>query len=375
MRRSLDRTSETRRGSRGSTSSPASLATPGAVAAPRGRAGVRPQIAPNSFPLPLDPVGPCRLESCLRRARGAGRTKPPEEHYAEAERSSGRWTKAFPARRIFAAGPFGPGRSLFRPTRACTSQRSSTLCEKKTSQFATCSRSSALTHRSRAPSVRLAPSTEHRRLKVSPRGSRFGGGQSEDRTKVSPARCIFFALPSRSRCSASADHRARRSLKTAAPRRLSRVRNRLESTGGSRPCRLLSTSAICAKFVLDALDPGAPACIEWRCTEYGASEVDGSPSGSRFGGGQSESRTKAPPARCIFFVSQLGAPRVRSTEREDPEGARFAGAVARQRPAARSSPQQRRFRGRCRASRPAARFEQACVSSKTCDGSSFSSPR
>jgi hypothetical protein len=48
--------------------------------------------------------------SCLRRARGAGRTKPPEEHYAEAEGSSGRWTKAFPARRIysrFAAGKAG----------------------------------------------------------------------------------------------------------------------------------------------------------------------------------------------------------------------------------------------------------------------------
>ena len=38
--------------------------------------------------------------------------------------------------------------------------------------------------------------------------------------------------------------------------------------------------------------------IESRCTEYGASEVDGSPSGTRFGGGQSESRTKAQPARC-----------------------------------------------------------------------------
>ena len=40
------------------------------------------------------------------------------------------------------------------------------------------------------------------------------------------------------------------------------------------------------------------------------SKVDGSPSGCRFGGGQSESRTRAPPARCI----SLGAyPRSRAT--------------------------------------------------------------
>ena len=46
--------------------------------------------------------------------------------------------------------------------------------------------------------------------------------------------------------------------------------------------------------------------IESRCTEYGASEVDGSPSGTRFGGGQSESRTKAQPARCIFLRPSTG---------------------------------------------------------------------
>src|SRR5207247_10227425 len=43
--------------------------------------------------------------------------------------------------------------------------------------------------------------------------------------------------------------------------------------------------------------------------EYGASEVDGSPIGTRFGGGQSESRTKAPPARCIFFSGVFGPAR------------------------------------------------------------------
>src|SRR3970282_37264 len=52
----------------------------------------------------------------------------------------------------------------------------------------------------------------------------------------------------------------------------------------------------------EMLDPRAVACIESRCTEYGASEVDGPPIGSRFGGGQSAGRTKAPPARCISWV-------------------------------------------------------------------------
>src|SRR6188474_2738151 len=106
MRRSLERTRETRSRRRGSTSSRRACPSRD-LAAPHGRAEVRPQIAPNSFCVPLDPVGPCRIESCLRRARGAGRTKPPEEHYAEADGSSGRWTKAFPARRILFLRP-GP---------------------------------------------------------------------------------------------------------------------------------------------------------------------------------------------------------------------------------------------------------------------------
>lgn len=129
--------------------------------------------------------------SCLRRARGAGRTKPPEEHYAEAEGSSGRWTKAFPARRTPYCGR-APGSGLFLSgwPRASAEMRRSTWCEKKRSQFATSSLLGRLTASWSTPSVRLAPSTERPRLRVSPRGSRFGGGQSEDRTKASPARCI-----------------------------------------------------------------------------------------------------------------------------------------------------------------------------------------
>ena len=41
-------------------------------------------------------------------------------------------------------------------------------------------------------------------------------------------------------------------------------------------------------------------------TEYGASEVDGSPSDKRFGEGQSGCRTRAQPARCIFAQSLAG---------------------------------------------------------------------
>jgi len=151
--------------------------------------------------------------SCLRRARGAGRTKPPEEHYAEAESSSGRWTKAFPARRILfplrrrqsrhlrsleppsslrlmRPGPWVRPFYLSVWPRASAGMRSSTWCEKKRPQFATSSLPGPLTASESATSVRLAPSTERPRLRVSPRGSRFGGGQSEDRTKASPARCI-----------------------------------------------------------------------------------------------------------------------------------------------------------------------------------------
>ncbi len=137
----------------------------------------------------------------------------------------------------FAAGPSGPA-VLSRSTRARARARSSTLCEKKTSQFATCSLSDALTPPTGVPSVRLAPSTEHRRLKVSPSGSRFGGGQSENRTKVSPARCISLLFLPAARCSANAEHRARRSLKAAASRPLSRVRTASRRQEGRSP-RLL----------------------------------------------------------------------------------------------------------------------------------------
>jgi len=76
----------------------------------------------------------------------------------------------------------------------------------------------------------------------------------------------------------------------------------------------------------EALDSLNPALVESRCTEYGASEVDGSPSGTRFGGGQSESRTKTQPARCILFGgfdNSQAAPRTgldgRLGERPGPE--------------------------------------------------------
>src|SRR4051812_12073874 len=39
------------------------------------------------------------------------------------------------------------------------------------------------------------------------------------------------------------------------------------------------------------------------CTEVGAPEVDGLPNGTRFGEGQSGSRTREPPPRCIFLCS------------------------------------------------------------------------
>ncbi len=97
------------------------------------------QIAPDSFGHGLDRQVPDLHRVPLRRARGAGRTKPPEEHYAEAEGSSGRWTKAFPARRI-SAGRALRARPCFSSslsTRASAFMRSFTLCEKKTSQFAT----------------------------------------------------------------------------------------------------------------------------------------------------------------------------------------------------------------------------------------------
>jgi len=171
-----------------------------------------------------------------------------------------------------AAGPLGPALYFSVWPRASAGMRSSTWCEKKRPQFATSSLPGPLTASESAPSVRLAPSTERPRLRVSPRGSRFGGGQSEDRTKASPARCISVWTD------------LERHGRSRSPR--SRVAN----------CRLFAN---CANFRSSALDPDARACIESGCTEYGASEVDGSPSGSRFGGGQSESRTKAPPARCI----------------------------------------------------------------------------
>ena len=44
------------------------------------------------------------------------------------------------------------------------------------------------------------------------------------------------------------------------------------------------------------------------CTEYGASEVDGSPSGTRFGEGQSGCRTRAPPLGATFCSGACGVP-------------------------------------------------------------------
>ena len=101
---------------------------------------------------------------CLRRARGAGRTKPPEEHYAEAEGSSGRWTKAFPARRIFAAGPSRPAVFLLSNTQSTAAEPQHGCCEKERPQIARSEVSSALTSPGVLPRVRDAPSTERQRL-------------------------------------------------------------------------------------------------------------------------------------------------------------------------------------------------------------------
>jgi hypothetical protein len=120
---------------------------------------------------------------------GAGRTKPPRS--TTRKRTVRREVNQ---RDPGLANPFGrafvqpPRRAS--PARASTATRSLTLCEKKTSQFATSSLSGALTRSGDPPSVPSAPSTERPRLMVSPRGSRFGGGQSESRTKAPPARCI-----------------------------------------------------------------------------------------------------------------------------------------------------------------------------------------
>ena len=102
--------------------------------------------------------------SRLRRARGAGRTKPPEEHYAEAEGSSGRLTKAFPARRTLRVGRLpGPFSSL-RFDSNMRMDPQSDRCEKKKSQIAVTSSPGRLTAARGRPRVLLAPSTERPRL-------------------------------------------------------------------------------------------------------------------------------------------------------------------------------------------------------------------
>jgi hypothetical protein len=104
------------------------------------------------------------VESCLRRARGAGRTKPPEEHYAEADRSSGRWTKAFPARRTLRVGRRSrPVLFSCRP-RACVSRRSSICAKRKERKLRKVGFAGTLTELDEAHRVRFAPSTEHPRL-------------------------------------------------------------------------------------------------------------------------------------------------------------------------------------------------------------------
>ena len=127
------------------------------------------QIARDSFGRVLDRRVPICIECrCAEHGAPVGRS-PPEEHYAEAEGSSGRWTKAFPARRILGGRALEPRvRPFFSLGRLehVLVTRSSTLCEKKTSQIATSMSREALTQVDDPPSVRLAPSTERPRLMV-----------------------------------------------------------------------------------------------------------------------------------------------------------------------------------------------------------------
>ena len=58
--------------------------------------------------------------------------------------------------------------------------------------------------------------------------------------------------------------------------------------------------AICGTPMQHPLDLSGRGLYCGDCTEVGAPEVDGLLIGSRFGGGQSGSRTREPPPRCIF---------------------------------------------------------------------------
>ena len=129
-------------------------------------------------------------------------------------------------------------------------------------------------------------------------------GLTRPRRRLTPS-TLTAMTPTRPGCSAP--------VECAEPIRVARN----AGDDASRLQRALSETA--DDFVWGALDSMNADFIESRCTEYGASEVDGSPSGTRFGGGKSESRTKAQPARCIFLaLCRSTVARPRSGGREAP---------------------------------------------------------
>ncbi len=166
----------------------------GRSAAPSaGSADESSQIAPDSFGHGLDRRGRFCIECrCAEHGAPVGRSPPRSTtRKRKVGREGGR-------KRSRLGESLRPGTScsaVFLPgraTRARAACRSSTLCEKKTSQIATSRRSRPLTAHCDHPSVRDCTEYGASEVDGSPSGSRFGGGQSESRTKTSPARCIFF---------------------------------------------------------------------------------------------------------------------------------------------------------------------------------------
>src|SRR4051795_2096874 len=66
------------------------------------------------------------------------------------------------------------------------------------------------------------------------------------------------------------------------------------------PAVLDESSQFAGTPIHGALDLSGTTLYCGDCTEVGAPQVDGLLIGSRFGGGQSGSRTREPPPRCIF---------------------------------------------------------------------------
>jgi hypothetical protein len=127
-------------------------------------------------------------------------------------------------------------------------------------------------------------------------GSRFGGGQSGSRTREPPPRCIFcWTRNSLANCPGPA---------------------RVEFNGFNRNLTVeceraqiapFSTSGHLTERIAPPRFPCAPRTERRRLMAL--------PIGTRFGGGQSGSRTKGQPARCIFLWSGTLCPSRLALER------------------------------------------------------------